>query len=195
MGKLLASFFLLSVLLWSCNSDYTPKPRGYYQIELPGKAYLPFTQAGYPYSFEYPAYGNIVQDSLFFEEKAENPYWINIDFPRFNGRVHLSYKDVGLNKFDSLVRDYYELSYKQHTIKASGIDHKDYRTPNGISGVITTLKGNAATTFQFYATDSTKHWLRGALYFSATPNADSIRPVNEFLRQDIEHLIETLRWK
>ena len=195
MVKFLASLFFFSVLLWGCNSDYTPKPRGYYQIELPKKVYQPFVQGSYPYTFEYPAYGNIVQDSLFFEEKAENPYWINIDFPRFNGRVHLSYKDIGQNKFDSLIRDYYELSYKQHTIKASGIDHKDYRTPNGVSGVITTLKGNAATTFQFYATDSTKHWLRGALYFSATPNADSIRPVNEFLRQDLEHLIETLRWK
>ncbi len=195
MVKFFAFLFVSTFLLTGCNSEYTPKPRGYYQIELPKKAYRNFQQANFPYSFDYPAYGTIIQDSLFFEEKAENPYWINVDFPQFNGRVHLSYKDVSQNKFDSLIRDYYELSYKQHTIKASGIDHNEYRTANGVSGVITTLKGNAATTFQFYATDSVKHWLRGALYFSATPNADSLRPVNEFLRQDIEHLIQTLRWK
>lgn len=188
-------FLFLSLIAFACNSDYTVKPRGYFRIELPKKEYRRFDQPGYPYTFEYPVYGNILQDSLFFDEKAENPYWINIDFPRFNGRIHLSYKDIGRNKFDSLIADAYEMSYKQHTYKASAIDHRPFTTANGIEGVFITLRGNTATGTQFFATDSTKHFLRGALYFAATPNEDSLKPVADFLRKDVEHLINTLQWR
>jgi gliding motility-associated lipoprotein GldD len=190
-GLLILTLFFL----FACNSEYSARPRGYFRIDLPRHAYQTFNQPGFPYSFEYPVYGRILQDSLFFEEKAENPYWINIDFPQFGGRVHLSYKEIGPNKFDSLVNDAFTMSYKQHTYRATGIQPEAFSTPNGTGGVYFTLKGNAATANQFFATDSTKHFLRGALYFSVTPNADSLRPVNDFLKQDIEHLIETLKWK
>jgi len=185
----------ISSLAVACNSEYTPKPRGYFKIEFPQKKYQLFNSPGFPYSFEYPVYGEIIKDSLFFEEKAENPYWINIDFPQFDGRMHISYKEIGKNKFDSLVNDAFTMSYKQHTYKASAIEPKEFTTPNGVGGVYFTLKGNAATANQFFATDSVKHFLRGALYFSATPNADSLAPVNKFLKEDMEHLISTLKWK
>lgn len=179
----------------ACNDDFVQKERGYFKIDFPQKQYQPFDLPGFPYSFEYPVYGKVVQDSLFFDEKAENPYWRNIDFPQFNARLHLSYKQIGRNRFDSLVNDAFTLSYKQHTSRASAIQSTPFTTPNGVGGVYFTLKGNAATANQFFATDSTTHFLRGALYFYAQPNEDSLRPVNEFLRKDVEHLINTLRWK
>ncbi|RYD90275.1 MAG: hypothetical protein EOP50_16225 [Sphingobacteriales bacterium] len=193
--KRLLLFFLACSALAACNSDYSVKPRGYFRIPLPKKEYQRFDQPGYPYTFEYPVYGKVLQDSLFFETKAENPYWINIDFPQFNGRIHISYKEIGRNKFDSLVADAYELSYKQHTYKASAIDHKPFTTPNGVEGVFVSLRGNTATGTQFFMTDSTKHFLRGALYFATTPNEDSLKPVADFLRKDVEHLINTLQWR
>ena len=185
--------FCLLVCLASCNSDYNPKPRGYFKIDLPKKEYKSFDSAGYPYAFEYPAYGIVTKDSVFFEERPEN--WINIDFPQFQGRIHISYKRIRGNNFDSLVNDAFNMSYKQHTYEATGINPEEFRTPNGYGGVYFTLKGNAATGNQFFITDSINHFLRGALYFNATPNSDSIRPVNDFLRKDVEHLINTLRWK
>jgi gliding motility-associated lipoprotein GldD len=179
----------------ACNSDYIIKPRGYFKIELPKKNYQSFDKTGYPYSFEYPTYGTVIKDSLFFEKKTENPYWINIDFPQFRSRIHISYKNIGKNNFDSLVNDAFTMSYKQHTYKASAIDPKPFTTPNGIEGIFFTLRGNTATANQFFVTDTTKHFLRGALYFEATPNEDSLRPVNDFLRKDLQHLINTLRWR
>ncbi|HEX6332646.1 MAG TPA: hypothetical protein VFZ78_00385 [Flavisolibacter sp.] len=187
--------FLVAITWISCNSDYTQRPRGYFRIDLPDKKYRVFDEPGYPYRFEYPVYSEIVRDSLFFEDRPENPYWINIDFPQFNGRIHISYKSIGRNKFDSLVRDAFTMSYKQHTYKASAIQPEEFQTVNGVSGVYFTLRGNTATGNQFFATDSVRHFLRGALYFSATPNADSLQPVSDFLRKDVEHLIETLQWK
>ena len=192
--SLLAVVGVLLVMA-SCNGDYTIKPRGYFKIDFPKKSYQQFSKAGFPYSFEYPTYAQIVQDTSFFEQRPENPYWINIDFPQFGGRIHLSYKDVGKNKFDSLVNDAFTMSYKQHTYKASAIEPVPFTTPNGINGVYFSLKGNTATANQFFITDSVRHFVRGALYFSATPNEDSLRPVNDFLRKDMEHLINTLQWK
>jgi len=186
------SFLIVFV---SCNSDYTIKPRGYFKIDFPRKAYQKFDNPSYPYSFEYPVYGQVIKDSMFFDEKAENPYWINIDFPRFNGKIYISYKDIGKNKFDSLVNDAFTMSYKQHTYKASAIEPVPFTTPNNLSGIYFSLKGNTATANQFFITDSVKHFLRGALYFDAVPNEDSLRPVNNFLQKDLQHLINTLQWR
>src|SRR5215203_3639197 len=145
-----ALFIIFCLFVFACNSDYTQKPRGYFKVDLPPKSYQKFDQPGYPYSFEFPTYGHIIKDSLFFDQQAENPYWINIDFPQFNGRIHISYKEIGKNKFDSLVNDAYTLSYKQHTYRASAIQPAPFTTPSGVEGVFFTLKGNAATTSQFF---------------------------------------------
>jgi gliding motility-associated lipoprotein GldD len=185
----------LFIFFSACNSDYTIKPRGYFKIDFPEKAYQAFDNPSYPYSFQYPVYGNIIKDSLFFDEKAENPYWINIDFPRFNAKIYISYKEIGKNKFDSLVNDAFTMSYKQHTYKASAIEPMPFITPHNLSGIYFTLKGNTATANQFFITDSTKHFLRGALYFDAVPNEDSLKPVNNFLQKDLQHLLNTLQWR
>lgn len=181
---------------WACNSNYTVnKKKGYYRIFLPEHKYQLFDRGGYPYSFEYPVYASVVKDSTFFEEKPENDYWINIDFPVFNARIYVSYKEIGKNNFDSLVNDAFTMSYKQHTYKASSIEQVPLRTPNGVEGMYFTLTGNTATANQFFLTDSVKHFLRGALYFDAAPNEDSLSIVNDFLKQDLQRLINTLRWK
>src|SRR5690242_636217 len=117
-------------LVVACNSNYTIKPRGYFKIALPKKEYRKFDQPGYPYTFEYPVYANIVKDTSFFEDRPENPYWINIDFPQFGGRIHVSYKEIGRNKFDSLVNDAFTMSNKQHTYRASGIESEAFKTPH-----------------------------------------------------------------
>jgi gliding motility-associated lipoprotein GldD len=178
----------------ACNSTYTPKQKGYFKINFPPHAYQVFNQPGYPYTFEYPVYANIVKDTSFFEASPENPYWINVDFPRFNGRIYISYKEIGKNDLNKLVNDAYNLTYK-HSTKATEIVDSPMHTPNGVSGIFFTVGGNAATAKQFFVTDSVKHFLRGALYFDASPNEDSLGVVNSFLQEDMKHLINTFRWK
>jgi gliding motility-associated lipoprotein GldD len=189
---------LYTLFLWmsivSCNSGYTIKQKGYYRIDFPPHEYKLFDKPGYPYTFEYPVYGTVVQDTTFFEDKPENPYWVNIDFPQFSGKIYISYKDVKQNSFDKLIDDAFNLTYK-HTTKATGISDSLMQTPKGVSGVFFKVGGNAATANQFFVTDSTKHFLRGALYFDATPNEDSLAIVNDFLQADMKHLINTLQWK
>jgi gliding motility-associated lipoprotein GldD len=186
-------FYILLFTLLSCNSDYTPKPRGYYRIDFPPHVYQTFNRPEFPYSFEYPVYGNIIRDSTFFGDKPENPYWINVDFPRFHARIYISYKEVEGN-YDKLREDAYKMTYK-HTYKASSIEDSIISTPLGVHGIFFNVGGNAATAKQFFVSDSTKHFLRGALYFDTTPNSDSLSIVNTFLQEDMYRLINSLRWK
>ncbi len=181
-------------LLIACNSGFTPKPRGYFAISFPERQYRLFSEPGYPYQFEIPVYAKVIQDTTFFDSAPENPWWINIEFPDFGGRIYVSYKDLQQNDFSKLVNDAYNLTYK-HTYKASAIDDSLMTTPHGVHGVFFRVAGNAATANQFFLTDSSRHFLRGALYFDVTPNEDSLQPVNQFLLEDMRHLVNTFRWK
>lgn len=189
-------FFVCAVLLLtSCDHTGTPKPKGYFKITLPKKSYQNFDDPNFPYAFEYPTYGKILQDSTFFDTIPENPYWINIDFPELNSKIHISYKPINSpENFDLLIKDAFKMTSK-HSIKASYIEEIPFRENNYVTGVLFDVGGNAATGKQFFATDSTRHFLRGALYFDAVPNYDSIRPVEDFLYKDVLHLIKTLKWR
>jgi gliding motility-associated lipoprotein GldD len=184
-------FFIFYFLLFtSCNSDYQPKPKGYFRIDLQKKAYLKF-DAGYPYSFEYPVYSNILPDT----EKNAEPYWINIDFPKYKGKIHISYKFVK-NNLNKYLEDSRNLVMK-HIEKATSIDERIINNHNNkVYGLAYNIRGTgAASSYQFYLTDSTSNFLRGALYFYLVPNNDSLAPVIEYIKQDIDHLIKTFKWK
>jgi gliding motility-associated lipoprotein GldD len=196
--KCVLMFLVFGIMccLYACNTNYTYKKKGYFKIELPEKKYQVFDQPGYPYSFEYPVYARVTRDSTFFDKATENPWWINIDIPQLAGRIYISYKEIGgKHKFDSLVNDGFKMAFKQHTDISTGINDTRIQTPHGIGGIYFSLGGNTATANQFFLTDTTRHFLRGALYFDATPNEDSLSEVNEFLKKDLEHLINTLQWK
>lgn len=195
-NRLFLILIVFITVLLSCNSEYSAgKKKGYFKIDFPEKKYQLFDKPGYPYTFEYPVYANVIKDSMFFDDRAED-WWVNIDIPRFNGRIHISYKPINAkNLFDSLNNDGYKMAYKQHVDVSTGIEEKRIQTPNNIGGMYFDLGGNTATANQFFVTDTTKHFLRGALYFDATPNADSLGIVNDFLKKDLEHLINSLKWR
>lgn len=190
-----ACVLVIVYLLQACNSPYPHRKKGYFNIEFPEKQYQTFDKPGYPYTFEYPVYSTVIKDSTFFGDKAED-WWINIDVPQFGGRVYISYKKI-TNRYqiDTLVEDAYKMARKQHITISTGIDDSLMKTPNGAEGMYYSLQGNTATANQFFLTDSTHHFLRGALYFNANPNADSLGIVNNFLKQDLFHLINTLKWR
>ncbi|MFM2358018.1 MAG: hypothetical protein RLY16_10 [Bacteroidota bacterium] len=197
----------------ACNAPYVSKKRGYYAIQFPAHQYRLLDDPSLPYTFEYPVYANVVQDSTYFDNNPENSMWRNIDFPQFHGKIFLSYKEVGgkalyklkkengtykdtlmVNVFDRMVTDAFTLTNKNDVV-ANSIKDSLIRTENGVSGVFFKVGGNAATAKQFFLSDTTKHFLRGALYFDVTPNADSLKPVHDFLQVDMDHMIQTFRWK
>lgn len=174
----------------SCiNRSATPLPRGYFRIDLPAHEYR-VSDSSYPYYFEYPVYSELIKH-------ANNPgqkYWLNIKYPQFKATVYLSYKAVD----DNLV-DYLEDSYtlvSKHIPKAEDIkDSLIIDRSREVFGLTYKIEGSgAASPFQFFVTDSANHFVRGALYFNIKPNNDSLEPVIDFISNDLEHLVSTLKW-
>ncbi|MES2454466.1 MAG: gliding motility lipoprotein GldD [Bacteroidota bacterium] len=192
--KRLVFFYLFGLTLFfaACSGDnYSPKPRGYYHIELPKKAYRKFN-SNCPYSFDYPVYAQMLAD----DSRDTKPCWYNLSFPRFNGRLHLTYYDISSKKeYEGLVEDARTFVFK-HTVKANAIDQKLINYPEKkVYGIYYAIDGNTASSVQFFLTDSTKHYFRGALYFNERPQYDSIQPVVDFIKKDIGRMIESFKWK
>lgn len=182
-------FALIIVLFTSCGENYTPKPRGFERIEFPKRTYKPYT-SDCGFSMQIPEYATMFPDYNPTAEKC----WYNLFYVPFNAMLHLSYKPIN-NKNDliKLTEDSRTLVYK-HTVKADEI-YETMISNQYLHGMLYELSGNTATNFQFYVTDSTHHYLRGALYFNIKTNSDSIAPVLDFLKYDVVKMIESLRWK
>jgi gliding motility-associated lipoprotein GldD len=180
----------------SCRDVAVPKPKGHFRIDLPQRRYLIFNDqpskiSNMPFSFEYPAYGHL---SFEVDNKTESG-WFNIEFPAYRAKIYLTYKDIN-NDLNSLLEQTYKINVKYHITKADAINEQVINNQEDkVYGILYDLKGNTASAVQFYVTDSVNHYLRGSLYFAAEPNADSLAPVIDFFREDIIHLIETLKWK
>lgn len=195
LRKLELLFILLLVAFSSCSKAPVPRPRGYFRIDFPEKKYVTFSgQEGIPdmpCSFEYPVYGRITASGARNSEEG----WFNIEFPAYKAKIYLTYKDIH-NDFAGIMEQTYRMNVKNHIAKADAINEQAIdNKENKVFGMLYDLSGNTATSVQFYATDSIKHYLRGSLYFSSEPNSDSLAPVIKFFREDIIHLMETLYWK
>ncbi len=185
------------VILQSCGQeDYIPKPKAYFRIVFPERDYQHYAPKDCPFSFEHPSYAKVVKDTLFFNRPTESPCWIDIQYPDFNAKIHLSYKEVGgsSKNLPKLVNDAYKLNSK-HVRKADYIEEVPIRNQNGVSGLWYEVGGDAASSTQFYLTDSLAHFIWGSLYFSNTPNEDSIAPVVNFIRKDLDTFIESFKWE
>jgi gliding motility-associated lipoprotein GldD len=190
--KYLFFILVLAFALSSCSnsSNYSPKPRGYFKIDFPEKNYFLFKENP-NYSFEYPDYDKMYLDST----DGIRPNWYNLTFPQFNARLHISYYQFNTkDEFNKLIEDSRKLAFK-HTVKATGIDEGVIKIPeNKVYGIFYTIEGNTASSTQFILTDSTKNFLRAALYFNEKPQEDSIQPVVDFIKTDINKMIKTLKW-
>ncbi len=182
-------FSVILLITASCQRNYTPKPRGYFRIDLPEKKYKQ-TPKILPYSFEIPAKSLIIRD-----RKAKNElYWINIEYPQYKATIYLSYKNID-NNLNEYIADSRDFVYK-HTIKADAIIEDVFvNSEKKVYGIKYEIKGDAASNTQFFLTDSTKNFIRGALYFNVTPNKDSLAPVLSYINNDIVHMIETFEWR
>ncbi len=183
-----SGLLLLMLFTGSCRQRSVPKPRGYYRIDFPEKEYQTYS-GDCPYRFEFPVYGRVVPD----QEVNSEPCWINIEFPGYNGIIHISYKEVS-NNLGAFLEDAHTLAYK-HSVKADAINEMVIqRTEERVFGIFYEIEGDVASSVQFYLTDSTRHYLRGALYFRTQVNKDSLRPVINFFKEDIFHFIDTFEW-
>ena len=184
---IILSYFATSFI--SCGGDsYTPKPKGYFRVELPKKEYET-TNIDCPFTFEKPMYSKIKVD-----QSNQNLCWFNLEFNTLLASIYFSYKPIN-NDLEIFLEDSRNLAFK-HSVKATDIEQIIISNPeNNVYGLVYDIKGDAASEYQFHLTDSTHHFLRGSLYFNTVPNQDSIQPVLDFVKEDINHIISSFKWK
>jgi gliding motility-associated lipoprotein GldD len=180
----------------SCTDTVaTPKPTAYPKVDLPTQKYTPINSTC-AYNFEMSGAAQLIPTPQRLALPEALPCWYNVTYADQQATIYLSYKP--LRTAADLVRateDAHKLTFK-HTVKASAIEENFInKKDKKVFGVLYDVRGNAASPIQFFVTDSSRHYLRGALYFNASPNADSIAPVVEYFRQDILHLIDTFSWQ
>ena len=173
---------LLACTLMSCGeAEYVPKPKGFNRIDLPVPAYQSLAEK-HPFSFEHSKYSHIRPDSASIAE----PHWLYVIYPKFKANVQLTYKSLKKEPkyFSSFIDDSHKLTSK-HYIKATSAEKSMLKTPSGKNVAVFELEGDVPSQFQFYVTDSTTHFLRGALYFRTATKNDSLAPVIEYIKSDI----------
>lgn len=187
-----ASLAMTLLLLVSCREAERPlpKPRGYFRIDLPEKNYVSIDTIE-RYTFEIPDYTVITHDPFSPQERN----WINVEIPCFKASIHMTHKDVKGNLGEYL-EDVHAMVTK-HLQKANGMNDSLIVNPeHKVYGMLIEMDGKGvATPLQFYLTDSTANFIRGALYFNFVPNNDSMQPVIDYIRQDIDRMINTFEWK
>lgn len=189
---LLFSVTFAALLLYGCGENYTPKPTAYLRIDLPEKQYTLCDTAALPFVFERGGDCEVV-----WKRDSHGEKWVDLYYPKLRSVVYLSYKPIhGVSELRAQV----DTSYKflsMHFDHSTGIDERQYvDADHQVYATTSHLRGShVASTYQFWATDSLRHFLRGSLYLDYTPNNDSLAPVIEYLQTDIDHLIETLRWR
>lgn len=184
------------VIFLSCGNDivYTPKPRGFPKVIYPEKLYQTFSEDYCSFKFDFPVYAEVEQDEDFFDDKALNPCWFDLNIDQFDAKVHCSYIPIGTNNsLDKLKNDAFMLANK-HNIKANYIDELPIEKGSELKGFLFSIEGPVATPLQFYLTDEKEHFLRGSLYFKTQARPDSLAPIVDFVRNDILHMINTFEW-
>ena len=186
------SIVLIVFLCSSCGEDPIPKPKGFLRLDYPQAEYKE-TEIELPFVFEKNTLAKQIKKIKV--DSKNNSFGINIDYPSLKGTIYLTYIKVTEDNLIPLIRDSQNLT-QEHTQKADVIEgdfyeNKDHR----VFGMFYEIGGNAASQSQFYVTDSVNHFLNGSLYFYAKPNYDSILPAADYLKKDIKHIMETLKWK
>jgi gliding motility-associated lipoprotein GldD len=185
------AIFLLNGCKSNTQEGYQPKEKGFNRIDLPPHQYQPLTE-NHPYTFEVSKSAIVQKDTFAMAE----PHWIILYYPSLQARIQLTYKPV-LNdpkRLQAMIEDAYKLAGK-HQIKATSEQTRLIKLKDGKMASIIELEGEVPSHFQFYTTDTTKNYLRGAVYLMRATENDSLRPIVDYMKIEAMHLLETLKWK
>lgn len=177
-------FLILSFIFFGCKEDVLPKPSAQLRLDYEMANYMQFDS----------------QCDFIFDHNTETKVNVKdncdvtIQYPKMKATVYLTYRKVD-NNIDELLKDAQKLTY-EHVIKADDIVETPFiNTKDKVYGMFYQVGGNAATNTQFYLTDSIQHFVTGSVYFYAKPNFDSIMPAASYIKDDMQTLMETMRWK
>lgn len=183
--RLIGAILLLLIFTGCEDKNLVPKPSTYLETDLPDHLYSVFEDScGYVYQLQ----------NSFKVETAPNSCNRKIDLGPLNGTMFVYYwnMDKPLSFYVNNAND----EVGNHKLKARKIeDERIIRSDRRVFGTLFSLQGDVATPYQFYLTDSTDRFLYAEILFNSTPNYDSLKPSLDYLKIDLDTLIQTFEWK
>ncbi len=194
MGKT-GILLILVILLTSCGEDYLPKPKAHLRLDYPEANYKKTKLPEMPVAFEVSHLAEGIKVKSL--KSTTESYGANLEYKPLKATIYLTYKAI--EGSEENLMDYLKDAQKltlEHTKKADEIPVYPFEDlERKVYGVLSEVRGDAASPAQFYVTDSVNHFLTGSLYFDAKPNYDSILPAANYLQKDIQRIMESLEWQ
>jgi len=186
------TLLFLLILIVSCGKDPVPKPKALLRLEYPMQQYVAVNEK-LPFTFEKNNFASDITSIKVSNDKKS--FGLDINYPSLKGTIYLSYKKIQNNALETYLKDAQNITQK-HAQKADEIIETPYENLSSrVFGMFYEVGGNAASQSQFYVTDSISHFVTGSLYFYAKPNYDSILPAADYLKKDIQRIMESIKWK
>jgi len=174
----------------SACADYTPKPRGFYRIDLPASSYNSLEIKELPYLFNVSRMATVE-----LPPAGEPSVWLNLSYETLQAKVYCSYNAITPTTLPTAEKECRDLVGRA-VRNASVINEQVYENPDlHVFGTLFRIEGETASPVQFMLTDSVRNFFRGALYYQCRMNVDSLAPVTGYLLNDIMELIQSFEWK
>ena len=189
------SVFPLVFLFCSCENVELPKPNAYLRLDFPSPIYEKIVFGANNTTLELNTASTLITI-------INNPNNLNlvilksISYPLIDAEIKLEY--FNLNKNNNLNDRLKNLNdFTSIHLKKSSNPPKIQEFTNQNKKVyasIINIKGDVTSPSQFFATDSLNNLLIGILNLKSMTKYDSILPALDYIKTDIYHLIESIKW-
>ena len=178
MKKIIVLLFVVG-----CHTPM-PKPSGMLALDYPTPNYQAIV-SDCPFDFDINSLSSIdLQSNCFF----------SLSYPSMKAKVYMSYFDLRQHNIDDLIKDFNDRLI-DHTRQQARIQESSYESIEQQKyGRFFEITANAPSNLHYMVTDQKNHFISGLLFFSATPNYDSLYPAVQYIKNDLRQLTESLTW-
>ncbi|MDB9712241.1 hypothetical protein OAA78_00975 [Flavobacteriaceae bacterium] len=185
------SYFLVVIFIFnSCESVDLPKPNAFLRLDFPSPDYKQIKFGSNNVSLEINTSGTSItetKNSLISKIVA---------YPLISAEMSLEYYNLNIdNKLNNTLESLSDFTaiHLKKSLKPPKIQEFVNENEKLYASIIN-IKGDVTSPYQFYATDSTSHLIIGILNLKSKTKHDSVLPALNYLKNDVYHLIESIKW-
>lgn len=187
--------YLLIFLFCSCDNLELPKPNAYLRLDFPPPTYKEIVFENDGTTFELNTASTLVKNIINITN-TNSLTSKSISYPLINAEIKLEHynlnKNIKLNDRLKRLNDFTSIHLKK---SSNPPKIQEFTNQNKkVYASIINIKGDVTSPSQFYATDSVNNLLIGILNLKSKTKYDSVLPALEYIKKDIYHLIESIKW-
>lgn len=184
-------FFFTLVFALFCSGcvKFTPKPTGYIRISFPNPEFSVLDTLGISFSYD-----ETLPDSIYILPKEKGSV-IKLGYEDYSSHMILNTYHVTpdslLQFLDSLDNNVeHSIRNRKEQIVRTLYENPEYE----VFCRFYTIKGATPTPYRWIISNNKDRISEGLFIFDVAVNIDSLRPIKEYMEDNIHFLIESFRW-